>query len=80
MQDTKLAYLLTRIGMDPDKRTELCRALGISERTFYLRRNSPGSLTLDEAASLNTYLERTTGQPQDVFKLYQEKVDLSVNA
>jgi hypothetical protein len=35
---------------------------------------------LDEAASLNTYLERTTGQPQDVFKLYQEKVDLSVNA
>lgn len=77
MRETKLAYLLTRIGLNADQRTSLCTHLGISERTFYQRRNDPGTFTLDEAASLNAWLEKTTGEAQDVFRLYRELVEVT---
>lgn len=80
MKETKLAYLLTRIGQNAPQRQELCAHLGISETTFYQRRNNPGSFTLDEAARLNDWLETTTGNPQDVFAMFRELVDVTIPA
>lgn len=80
MKETKLAYLLTSIGKDARLRNELCAHLGISDTTFYQRRNNPGSLTLDEAAKLNEWLENSTGEPQDVFRMFRELVDVTIPA
>jgi uncharacterized protein (DUF2384 family) len=74
MQNSKLGYLLKELNNA--QRTELLSALGMSQSTFYERRNNPGRFTLDEAIILANFLERLHGRPLDVYRLYSEPMEV----
>lgn len=74
MQNSKLGYLLKELNNT--QRTELLSALGMSQSTFYERRNNPGRFTLDEAIILANFLERLHGRPLDVYRLYSEPMEV----
>lgn len=75
IRDTKLAYLLGKLTAH--QREDLCTRLGISQGTFYSRRNDPGSFTLDEATVLDRFLEELNGgQPVDTYRLFREVIEV----
>lgn len=75
IRDTKLAYLLGKLTAH--QREDLCTRLGISQGTFYSRRNDPGTFTLDEAIILDQFLQELNGgQPVDTYRLYREVIEV----
>lgn len=78
MSELKLTYILSRLT--PEQRNELCLALGISQETFYRRRNHPGDFTLDQGLVLLEFLQKLTGEEVDLFRLLTERVDVPMPA
>jgi hypothetical protein len=74
MKNSKLSYLLKELNNE--QRGKLIEALGMSQSTFYERRNNPGKFTLDDALIISKYLERLHGRPLDVYRLYSEPMEV----
>ena len=74
MQETKLSYLLSKLT--PEQRQELTAQMGISSSTFYNRKLTPGTFTLDEGEILARYLEQIHGRALDLFQLKNELVEV----
>lgn len=61
-------HLLRQLA--PEERTELIETLKVSRATYFRWQNNPGSIPVEEADSIRTYLQGIHGRKYDLMELW----------